>query len=57
MELGTFGAIKEIEFAASRGLKYYYLGYYIENNHSMSYKDRFHPNEKYNWHEDRWLIE
>ena len=45
---------KEIEFAKSLGLKYYYLGYYIENNKSMSYKNRFFPNEKYIWESGFW---
>ncbi|MFC1671337.1 arginyltransferase, partial [Spirochaetota bacterium] len=52
--LGTFGALKEIEYTSSLGLKYYYLGYYIENNQSMSYKNRFQPNEKYNWQNEKW---
>ena len=52
--LGTLGAIREIQHAASLNLKYYYLGYYIKENHSMAYKNRFHPNEKYNWEEKTW---
>jgi leucyl-tRNA---protein transferase len=53
--LGTFSVLKEIEFAKSLGLKYYYLGYYIEDNKSMSYKNRFFPNEKFNWETGSWI--
>ena len=52
---GTLSIIKEIEFAKSLGLKYYYLGYYIKNNNSMSYKNRFFPNEKFNWETGLWI--
>jgi len=52
---GIFSIIKEIEYAASLGLEYYYLGYYIEENQSMSYKNRFNPNEKFDWHRRMWL--
>jgi len=43
--LGTFSVIKEIELAKNLGLKYYYLGYYIEENSFMNYKINFKPNE------------
>ncbi len=55
--LGTFSALKESEYALSLGLKYYYLGYYIENNSSMVYKNRFHVNEKMDWNTGDWLRE
>lgn len=55
--LGTFSAIKESEYALSLGLKYYYLGYYIENNPSMAYKNSFHVNEKMDWNTGEWLHE
>lgn len=55
--LGTFSALKESEYALSLGLKYYYLGYYIENNSSMAYKNKFHINEKMDWATGEWLHE
>lgn len=53
--LGTYSIIRETEYAASRGLKYYYLGYYIEENASMAYKGHFHPHEKYDWENRVWV--
>lgn len=55
--LGTCSIIREVEHAASRNLNYYYLGYYIEENRSMAYKEHFHPHEKYDWAEGRWIRE
>jgi len=52
--LGTFSAIKEIEYAAPLGLNYYYLGNYIKKNSKMAYKIHFHPYEKYNWYDKKW---
>lgn len=55
--LGTFSAIKEAEYARSLGLKHYYLGYYIENNLKMAYKNSFHVNEKMDWDTGNWFHE
>lgn len=55
--LGSFSIIKEVEFAQSLGLKYYYLGYYIEQNQSMEYKGHFHPHETYDWISETWIRE
>jgi len=55
--LGTFSAIKEAEFAFTLGLNYYYLGFYIENNRSMAYKNCFHVNEKMDWNTGKWVKE
>jgi arginine-tRNA-protein transferase len=52
---GTLSILKEIEFAKTLGLKYYYLGYYIQKNKSMAYKNRFFPNEKYCWETGLWI--
>ncbi|MBS1828498.1 MAG: arginyltransferase [Acidobacteria bacterium] len=41
--LGTFGAMAEIAYAASRGIPYYYLGYWVEGSEAMCYKSRFRP--------------
>jgi len=54
LNLGTFSALKEIELSRNLGLSYYYLGYYIEENRSMSYKNRFRPYEIMNWHTEKW---
>jgi leucyl-tRNA---protein transferase len=54
LNLGTFGVIKEIEYAKKNDLNYYYLGYYIEENKSMAYKNRFKPYQIYDWEEKTW---
>lgn len=41
--LGTFGALKEIEDAARRGIPYYYLGYRVDGCAAMAYKSTFRP--------------
>lgn len=43
--LGTFSALEEIRFCREHGVPYYYLGYYVAGCKSMSYKNRFEPNE------------
>ena len=43
--LGIFSIVKEIELAQKLGKKYYYLGFYIEENPKMSYKKYFRPNQ------------
>jgi len=43
--LGIFSILKEIELAQDMGKKYYYLGFYIEDNSKMSYKKYFRPNQ------------
>jgi arginyl-tRNA--protein-N-Asp/Glu arginylyltransferase len=45
--LGVFSILQEISLAAALGKKYYYLGFYIEENPKMSYKKYFRPNEIY----------
>ena len=55
--LGTYSVIRETEHAASLGLKYYYLGYYIGENESMAYKGHFHPHEKFDWEKRVWVRE
>jgi arginyl-tRNA--protein-N-Asp/Glu arginylyltransferase len=55
--LGTFSVLKEVEYAAAEGLKYYYLGYYIKENPRMAYKSHFHPYEYFDWHGTKWIRE
>ncbi len=51
---GVFGALREIEYARSLGLDYYYLGYIVPGCEKMAYKGRFHPHEIYSWTDSRW---
>ncbi len=55
LSLGTFSVIKEIEYAATQRLPYYYLGYYINECPRMRYKSRFKPFELYNWELETWI--
>jgi arginine-tRNA-protein transferase len=55
--LGIYGAMREIEYAANQGLKYYYLGYWIKGNGRMAYKGSFQPNERYDWDREEWRQE
>jgi arginyl-tRNA--protein-N-Asp/Glu arginylyltransferase len=43
--LGTFGALREIEFSRIRGIPYYYLGYWVQGCGTMQYKANFRPFE------------
>ncbi len=52
--LGIFGALKEIEYTVHSNKEYYYLGYYIEENRSMNYKNQFKPYEIYDWNKEVW---
>lgn len=55
--LGTYSVLREVEHAASIGLEYYYLGYYVEECRSMAYKNLFYPNEKFDWFSGVWTRE
>ena len=55
--LGHFGVMKEIELANSLNLSYYYLGFYIKENDSMSYKNIFYPHEYLDWENNVWVDE
>jgi arginine-tRNA-protein transferase len=43
--LGTYTALKELEYAGRQALAYYYLGYYVQECQAMSYKASFRPCE------------
>jgi len=45
---GTFSVLKEIEWARTHGIRYYYLGYLIRELSSMRYKGSFRPFELLN---------
>ena len=43
--LGTYGALREIAEGVQRGMRYYYLGYWVKGCGSMEYKAAFRPHE------------
>jgi arginine-tRNA-protein transferase len=43
--LGTFSSLWEIDFARRRNIPYYYLGYWVRDCESMSYKAQLRPSE------------
>ena len=43
--LGTFSALREIEYCREAGLPYYYLGHYVRDCARMNYKAHFRPHE------------
>lgn len=45
LSLGTFSVLKELEYGATHGKAYLYLGYYIHLNRYMRYKADFRPCE------------
>ena len=53
LSLGTFSIVKQIEFCKRRGIPYFYMGYFIAKNKSLTYKSNFRPNEVYINHEWR----
>ncbi len=52
--LGTFGALHEIELARQLGLPWYYLGYFVPGSPRMAYKDHFRPRQHYAWETSCW---
>lgn len=42
---GTYSALCELDYAKETGRRWLYLGYWIPENASMSYKNRFGPHE------------
>lgn len=43
LSLGTYGILREIEYARANGLSYVYLGYWLPGYPGMDYKTRFQP--------------
>lgn len=43
--VGTFSILKQIELARFLKKRYYYLGFYLEENRKMCYKKSFRPNQ------------
>ncbi|MGN6627740.1 MAG: arginyltransferase [Tepidisphaeraceae bacterium] len=46
--LGTFGALRELEWCRETGRSHYYLGYWVAGCAAMEYKARFRPYELLN---------
>jgi leucyl-tRNA---protein transferase len=44
--IGTYSILKQLEICRSFGLRYLYLGLYIEECERMRYKARFYPHER-----------
>jgi len=44
--LGTFSSVFEILWMKEQGLRYYYLGLYVEECQHLNYKARFFPHER-----------
>ncbi|MFN7954236.1 MAG: arginyltransferase [bacterium] len=42
---GVFSILTQIQYARARGYPYVYLGYWIPENRSMSYKSQYRPHE------------
>ncbi len=46
LSLGTFSILKQLELCREWGLRYLYLGLYVEGCETMAYKARFLPHER-----------
>ena len=45
LSIGTFSILKQIEYAKKMNLEYIYLGYWVKENDSLSYKSKYTPYE------------
>lgn len=52
--LGTLAILRGLQWAASRKIRFYYLGYYIAGHPKMSYKERYRPAEVYDTPNGTW---
>lgn len=52
--LGVYSVLKEMEWAKSQGMNYYYLGYALMGLSSMEYKFQFRPHELFDWNHQQW---
>jgi arginine-tRNA-protein transferase len=43
---GTYSILKQLEYCRQQGLRYLYLGLYVEGCGPMEYKTTFHPHER-----------
>ena len=51
---GTLSLLREIEWAATHGIRHYHVGYWIENHPAMRYKAALLPHELYDMDADAW---
>lgn len=51
--LGTYAILKEIELCRTWGMRYLYLGLYVEGSAAMAYKARFYPHQQRR--DGRWV--
>lgn len=49
---GTFSVLRELEYASQQGYRYHYMGYWIRENQSMAYKNRFRVHQLLEAHVD-----
>jgi arginine-tRNA-protein transferase len=52
--LGIYSILRECALAAERGLKWYYLGYWVQGNATMAYKGKFFPRQLMDWQTGYW---
>lgn len=46
LSLGTYSVLRHVQFCRDTDRRYLYLGFYIAESPHMSYKSRFHPNQR-----------
>ncbi len=52
---GVLSVFREAQLAGSEGLRWYYIGYWVRDSHSMSYKNNYYPHQIYDWESGSWL--
>jgi arginine-tRNA-protein transferase len=52
--LGTYSVLRECALAASRGRRWYNLGYWVQGNATMAYKGNFVPRQVMDWETGEW---
>jgi len=52
--LGIYSVLRECVLAVERGLKWYYLGYWVQGNATMAYKGKFFPRRVMDWETGNW---
>jgi arginine-tRNA-protein transferase len=52
--LGTYSILRECALAQELGLKWYYLGYWVQGNATMAYKGKFFPRRMMDWETGNW---
>ena len=46
LSLGTFSALFEIDWMKRAGMRYYYLGLFVESCAHLNYKGKYYPNQR-----------